>query len=222
MPITSVNTFVDHAGEYIPHEKCIILAGGFIDGKLVKAVTSTGVTYLESLYSNQEEADTRMILHACSLSQGNGRLIIRCDDTDVLVLVMYYQGRGQLTDQVFMYAGHSGKERYIPVHEIVDQLGPTVCGSLPAAHILTGCDTMCSMNRIGKKTVYSKLAKNIGSLADLTTFPENYGNVAQMFELLLYGKKEKDVQTLDEMRYLMATTTDKAASLLPPTEDAFK
>uniref|UniRef100_A0A8C4QJM8 Glutaredoxin-related protein 5, mitochondrial n=1 Tax=Eptatretus burgeri TaxID=7764 RepID=A0A8C4QJM8_EPTBU len=52
-----------------------------------------------------------------------------------------------------MYAGHSGKERYIPVHGIVHQLGPTVCVSLLAAHALTGCDTMCSMNRIGKKTV---------------------------------------------------------------------
>ena len=121
-----------------------------------------------------------------------------------------------------MYAGHSGKERYIPVHEIVDQLGPTVCGRLPAAHVLTGCDTMCSMNRIGKKTAYSKLVKNIDSLADLTTVHENDGNVSQVFALLLYGKKGKDVQTLDEMRYLMATTTDKAASMLPPTEDAFK
>ena len=163
-----------------------------------------------------------MILPACSLSQGNGRPIIRCDDTDVLVLLVYYQSRGQLTDQVFMYAGHSGKERYIPVHEIVDQLGPTVCGSLLAAHALTGCDTMCSMNRIGKKTAYSKLVKNIDSLADLTTFHENDGNVAQVFALLLYGKKGKDVQTLDEMRHLMATTTDKAASMLPPTEDVFK
>ena len=84
---------VDHAGEYIPHDKCIILAS-FTDGKLVKAVTSTGMTYLESLYSNQEEADMRMILHACSLSQGNGRLIICCDDTDVMVLLVYYQSKG--------------------------------------------------------------------------------------------------------------------------------
>ena len=121
-----------------------------------------------------------------------------------------------------MYAGHSGKERYIPVHDIVDKLGPTVCGSLPAAHALTGCDTMCSMNRIDKKTASSKLVKNIDSLTDLTTFHENDGNIAQVFALLLYGKKEKDVQTQEEMHFLMATTTNKAASMLPPTEDAFK
>lgn len=95
---------VDHAGEYIPHDKCIILAGGFTDGELVKAVTSTGMTSLESLFSKHKEADTRMICHACSLSQGNGRLIIHCSDTDVLVFLLYYQSRGQLTDQVFMYA----------------------------------------------------------------------------------------------------------------------
>ena len=56
----------------------------------------------------------------------------------------------------------------------------------------------------------------------MTTFHENDGNVAQVFALLLYEKNGKDVQTLNEMRYLIATTTDKAASMLPPTEDAFK
>jgi hypothetical protein len=59
-----------------------------------------------------------------------------------------------------MCAGHSGKERYNPVHIIANELGQTVCECLPAAHALTGCDTTCSMNRIGKKTAYSKLLKN--------------------------------------------------------------
>ena len=30
------------------------------------------------------------------------------------------------------------------------------------------------------------------------------------------------MDTLDELRYIMGTTTDKSASMLPPTEDAFK
>lgn len=218
---------VEHAAELIPNGKSIVLAGGFPEGKMVKMVSPSGVSCLESLYSNQEEADTRMILHASSLSHEHDRLIIRCDDTDVLVLLVYYQSRGLLADQVYMYAGHSGKERYIPVHIIVKELGPVVCGCLPAVHSLTGCDTTCSLNRIGKRTVYSKLVKNADAISKLATFHEDDTDdsiaVARQFVLLLYaGKKGRGVTTLDELRYVMATTTDKNAAMLPPTEDSFK
>ena len=100
-----------------------------------------------------------MILHACHLSQQHGRLIVRCDDANVLVLLVHYHSGGRLSGEVYMYAGHSGKERYIPVHCIAKELGPVVCASLPAAHALTGCDTTSSLNRIGKKSAYSKLVK---------------------------------------------------------------
>ena len=190
----------------------------------MKEATPSGVSSIERLYSNQEEADTRMILHASSLSRDHERIIIQCDDTDVVVLLVYYFSRGHLTDHVYMYAGHSGKERYIPVHRIANELGQTVC--LPAAHALTGCDTTCSMNRIGKKTAYSKLLKNVDTLSNLKTFHEDDREdsfaVARSYALLLYGKKGSDMDTLDELRYIMATTTDKPASMLPPTEDAFK
>ena len=88
-----------------------------------------------------------MILHPCYLSQEHGRVIVRCDDTDVLVLLVHYQSRGYLSDQEYLYAGHSGKKRYIPVHSIAKELEPLVCGSLSAAHAPTGCDTTCSLNR---------------------------------------------------------------------------
>lgn len=93
----------------------------------------------------------------------------------------------------------------------MDQLSPIFCGSLPAADVFTGCDTKCSINSIGKKTSYSKLVINIDSFADLTTLHENDGNVAQVFALLLYGKKGIDIKTLDEMRYLMATCVQRAS-----------
>ena len=85
----------EHATECIPHGKSIILAGGFSEGELVKAITPSGVSSLDSLYSNHEEADTRMILHACSLSKDHDR-IIRSDDTDVLVLVVYQLQHGTI------------------------------------------------------------------------------------------------------------------------------
>ena len=125
-----------------------------------------------------------------------------------------------------MYNGHSRKERYIPVHLIANELGLTVCECLLAVHALTGCDTTCSLNRRGKKTAYSKLVKNVGILSKLKTFHEDYledsVTVAHTYALFLYGKKGKDINTLEELCYIMAATTDKSASMLPPTEDSFK
>jgi len=181
--------------EQLPNEKSIILAGGFGDGKLVKEVQPLRVSSIDSLQSTQEEADTRIILHAVSLSRDHSRVIVRCDDTDVLVLLIYYSSRKQLTDKAHMYAGHSGKERYIPVHEIVTQLGPTVCECLPAIHAITGCDTTCSFHRIGKRTAYSTLIKNAQALSDMKGFHEadidTCVSLSRKFVLLMYGKKGK-------------------------------
>ena len=88
-----------------------------------------------------------------------------------------------------MYAGHSGKERYIHIHRIANELGQTLCECLPAAHALTRCDTTCSMNRIGKETAYSKLLKNVDTLSNLKTFHEDNiedsATVACSYALLL-------------------------------------
>ena len=87
-------------------------------------------------------------------------------------------------------------------------------------------NTSCSLNRIGKKTADSKLVKNVGIPSKLKTFHEDNlddsATVTRTYALLLYGKKGKYVDTLDELRYIMAATTDKSASMLPPMEDSVK
>ena len=48
-----------------PHpEWKLFLAGGFKDGKGTKCVTSSGVEDMPDMFSTQEEADTRILLHA--------------------------------------------------------------------------------------------------------------------------------------------------------------
>ena len=101
-----------------------------------------------------------------------------------------------------------------------------MCEWVPAAHDLTGCDTTCSMNRIGKKTAYSKLLKNVDTLSNLKTFHEDDLEhsvaVARSYALLLYGKTGSDMDTLDELCYIMATTTDKSVSRRPPNGECLQ
>ena len=59
---------------------------------MVKKIAGDQVTYCVDLFSVQEEADTRIILHALHAdeqfgkSSVKGRIIIKCSDTDELVL----------------------------------------------------------------------------------------------------------------------------------------
>ena len=66
----------------------------------------------------------------------------------------------------------------------------------------------------------------MGMLSTLKTVHEynlaDSVNIAHSNALLSYGKKGRDVDTFDELRYTMAITTDKSGTVLPPTEDAFK
>jgi len=80
------------------------------------------------------------------------------------------------------------------------------------------CDTTSALHRLGKCT------KNADALQGLTKFEDNdtFLESSQTFTLLLHGKKAKHVSSLNELRFILATTTDKAAPLLAPTEDAYE
>ena len=67
---------------------------------------------------------------------------------------------------------------------------------------------------------YSKLVTHIGMLYNLETFHEYNLDGARSYAMLSYGKNGRDVDTSYELRYTMAITTNKSATMLPPTEDA--
>ena len=100
--------FVSHAPEKMTDGTCITLAGGFQEGEKVQTVDRAGVIDVPDLHSTQEEADTRMILHAVKLTATGSyaRITIRSDDTDVLMLLLYYKSLGKLGPDVYMHAGH--------------------------------------------------------------------------------------------------------------------
>ena len=207
------------------------MAGGFQDGEIVIKVTGNGQEMMKELFSTHEEADTRMVLHAVSLSSQFPRTIIRSDDTDVLVLLVHYTNQGQLSKDVFMHARHSGeyvtRERFIPILTIAEKIGNDICQSLLATHALSGCDSMSSLFSIGKKTAYQTLCmkvtpRNLVTGLQRVNHLEGWIEAARELVLAMYGRKSKTCKTLDELRFLRATTSDKPAAQLPPTEDAFR
>ena len=110
----------------------------------------------DDLRTTHEEADVTIVQQMVNLSKhGCLRIEVICDDTDVFVLVMYFYNEKCLSCIVTM-------ESPIACRSVID-IGASaaqhkqVVKHLPAAHALTGCDTVSYIYGIGKVTALKVL-----------------------------------------------------------------
>ena len=103
---------------------------------------------------SQEEADTRMLLHALDCSKvGLKKVMIKTVDTDVLVIaVTLFQKIG--AEELWLEFGTGKHTRYISVHDIERALGPVKAECLTVLHTLTGCDQTSFFAGKGKITAW--------------------------------------------------------------------
>ena len=220
--------------------KCkLVIAGGFSDGNLTKSISSSGVEDATTLFSSQEEADTRMLLHVSSsntdfgCSGVRGNVIIKSADTDVLVLAVHYFPKMDHIDGMWIETGvitsSTDKRRYIPVHAICASLGRDFCHILPAVHAVTGCDSVSSLFGIGKKKVFNLLndmgAQHFADLSMLAGNDEQAAiNAARKFVAMLYDQSQNDQNATANLNLLRVKLAkkDKPLAKLPPCEASFE
>lgn len=208
--------------------EALIIAGGFENNEKVVLIKKYNPEqHLEDLYSNQEEADTRIILHTVYESQYSQRILIKSIDTDVLLLLIHFYCSLSTLEAVelLIELGHGAKRRYVPINMVVETLGKELCSCFLSIHCLTGCDTTSAFYKVGKKTAFDILKKNLPILKDFKILPllseDKALELATKYVLLIYRNKDKNITTLNELRMSMATTTNKPSSELPPTNAAF-
>lgn len=139
----------------------LVTAGCFKECNKVVLVVQGSIRPFQPLQSDNNEADTRMILHAHNASQDHDRVVIQSLDTDVAVLATHFF-RSLSCKQLRFRTGIKDKPRFIPIHSLVECFGSDTCASLPCFHALTGCDST-SGNGIGKKKASMTLRKNVSS-----------------------------------------------------------
>ena len=153
----------------------------------------------EELYSNHEEADSRMFFHLNYIS-GPSNVVTHTDDTDSLVIAL---GCKHLFDQrvnIWLEARVQSQNnmRYININEIYNQLEETLCKALPAYHALTGCDYSASYCRKGKIQPFQILEKDVqtqevfGKLANMEELDETSEEVIEKYTCKVFGKKHID------------------------------
>ena len=146
---------------------------------------------LSDLHSNQEEADTRMLLHAKYAASEclEINIVIQSPDTDVLVLCAAHFN-SIAPKELWFRTGVKDHLCFIPIHEVCQQLSGRILKSLPAFHTLTGCDTTSTLSGIGKKKPWKVLMRS-------PVHQESLG--------LLGQQAEADEETVKKCKALYAT-----------------
>ena len=163
--------------------------------------------------SHHEEADTRVILHVVHcLTHGYQKAMIRTVDTDVVVLAIYACSQLENLQELYVAYG-SGKDfKYIPAHDIAENLGRCKCEALPFFHALTGCDTTSSFCSKGKKSAWEawQACPNVtATFQNLSDKPdsineENFSEV-ERFIVVLYQKTSEQSSCNEARRELFTS-----------------
>lgn len=106
---------------------------------------------------NHEEADTKMIHHAC---KSNKKIVIKCSDTDVLIVLLANMNKMNTSAKIWVELGVSTKRRFINITRLYEKLGSNLAHSLPAFHAFTGCDFNPCFHQKGKKRPFNLLKKS--------------------------------------------------------------
>lgn len=188
-----------------------------------KAGSSHGAD-VSSLSSTQEEADTKIILHAAYLAQrGIKNTHVFSPDTDVVVLLL--RRYPQLTPKFGVFLGH-GMKRFVQLASIYKALGPLKASALPGLHALSGADVTGSFANKGKvkwwKTFNSVSDELLEALAKLGTtlyLTEDVRASLEAFVCQLYIPKTT-LTDIGAVRWLLFTQKQCQDENLPPTKSA--
>ena len=114
---------VSHATQWLEtHTTCTLLfVGGFVDGEVVKSISSRGIREERRFASTKEEADTRMLLHAdFADADFAARGVEGTVDTYVLFLAVIYFPKMANRVKMWLNTGTitstTDKRRFVPVH----------------------------------------------------------------------------------------------------------
>ena len=191
-------------------------------GSLCHIIDAHGVLPINELYSDHEEADTRLLLHArhASLTKPTA-VVIWTPDTDVLFIALSHVS--DIPCRLLVETGRSDKVRVLDVTRLEENAGPLLAKCLIGLHVFTGADTTSAFHGRGKKRAYDMLLADLrfqiafAELGSSFEISDDLKKILEAFVCLLYGQKCCDV---NEARYRAFCSKSLSERNLPPTRDA--
>jgi hypothetical protein len=192
-------------------------------------LTNNGVSSVAELISSQEEADTKILLHAKHAAQeGFEWIILSCQDTDISVIALHFAQQIS-PSKVVMKRGNRNRVVLQDLTVLSTILGSGICAALPGFHSFTGCDTVSAFAGRGKKVVlkliqkHSRYANAFSLLGEDWNVPSAVSDILEEFVCRLYGSKI-NVNKVNECRYALfcAKKGQLESHHLPPCQNALK
>ncbi|KAJ8387962.1 hypothetical protein AAFF_G00147530 [Aldrovandia affinis] len=151
-----------------------------------------------SLQSNQEEADTRIILNAAhAAEEGYSAVVVTADDTDVLLLCLAFSA--DISCPLFQNCGTKNRVRYLDITKLCQALGDCVCNAVIGMYAYTGCDTLSAFTGRGKLRALKLIMRS-------EHFQEVFRKLGQSGELSMDLLKK--LQAFTCKLYTASTTTE--------------
>ena len=123
-------------------------------------VTKEGSEAIDELTTTQEEADTRMLLHAKHVSNNYKSIVIVTEDTDVFIIcVAIFR---QISSNMYIQCGTKNRFRHIDISKIGQSLGENTCNALQGIHAFTGCDSRKALKLVMKGSRLQKAMAGLG------------------------------------------------------------
>ncbi len=202
-------------------------------------LSKEGMFEVPKLESTQEEADTRMMLHAIhATNQLIHNIVIHTPDTDVVVIAMAVSET--VSSSLYIKTGTKNRtESFISLNDVKSSLATRYLtdrdnvnvkeflDALLGLHAFTGCDTVGAFAGHGKirsMKLMAKTQENVKLFAELgKTFqlPEELINNLQEFVCKMYGKEIADI---DLLRYKLYCSKKGKCEIehLPPCVAALR
>lgn len=193
------------------------------EGKCFKLTNDTS-SEVDTLFTTQEEADTRMLLHAKHAAEESSSIIIASEDTDVLIICLSFIRN--FACQMYIKCGTKNRERFVDVQKVAAAVGHDVCSALPGMHYFTGCDTVSAFGGKGKISALKIMQKNRIYQEAFTKLGKEWSMTRELFDVLqeftckLYAYRCPST-TVNELRYQLfrAKKGEVESGQLPPCED---
>ena len=208
---------------FVNEERCVLLTSEH--GELNSVP-------VEGLFSSQEEADTRIILHCLYASRqpNTSRIIVRSTDTDVFLLLLSFSDA--IRKPLFFDTGTGNNRRQINITKLASTLPICLRNSLLGLHALTGCDTTSCFAGKGKIKALkilqddNDLIETLSRFGTSETIDKNDLLKLEAFVCKLYGKPlyesvdkvrfDKVRQSFKCSRSLLSSTNGIDLSQMPP------
>ena len=167
-----------------------------------------------NLQGRHEEADTLIAFHIRSI--GSGNVLVRSNDTDVVVMLSHLAGNLDETNIILDY-GSGNHRRYIDISQLAITLEAKQAGltkALLGLHALTGCDFTSCFFRKGKVKLFQRLVADPDHTRALISLSSDDVDVPGIttFVCSLYGFGTSDI---NEARYKSFMRTSKGGDAAP-------